>query len=123
MNLALWLERAGKSYPAYPAVTSGARVGLRYRELAARDARAHARLAAVPANAKLHAAELGYILSHSGARVCFVSPELESAVAAHAPDTLAHMIAIDGPQYQRLLQADAIALTSQSPDDLAWLFY
>jgi long-chain acyl-CoA synthetase len=31
----------------------------------------HAGLAAVPANAKLHGAELGYILEHSGARVCF----------------------------------------------------
>ena len=30
----------------------------------------HAGLAAVPANAKLHGAELGYILEHSGARVC-----------------------------------------------------
>jgi long-chain acyl-CoA synthetase len=156
MNLALWLERAGKCYPDHPAVASGAQAVLSYGELAARAARLagglralglqpgdrvviaaknsirylellygvwHAGLVAVPANAKLHAIELGYILEHSGARVCFVSPELESAVAAHAPETLAHMIAIDGPEYQRLLQADTIALASRSPDDLAWLFY
>ncbi len=36
----------------------------------------HAGLAAVPANAKLHGAELGYILEHSGARVCFASAEV-----------------------------------------------
>ena len=134
MNLALWLERAGKSYPDRPAVASGARAVLSYGELAARAARLagglralglqpgdrvviaaknsirylellygvwHAGLVAVPANAKLHAAELGYILAHSGARVCFVSPELESAVAAHAPDALTHMIAIDGHVIQR----------------------
>src|SRR3954471_2738769 len=34
----------------------------------------HAGLAAVPANAKLHGRELGFILEQSGARVCFVSP-------------------------------------------------
>ena len=45
----------------------------------------HAGLAAVPANAKLHGAELGYILEHSGARVCFVSPGLDAEIAAHAP--------------------------------------
>ncbi|MGE5534584.1 MAG: AMP-binding protein, partial [Acidobacteriota bacterium] len=37
----------------------------------------HAGLAAVPANAKLHGAELGYILEHSGARVCFASGGLD----------------------------------------------
>ena len=48
----------------------------------------HAGLAAVPANAKLHGAELGYILEHSQARVCFASSDLEAAIAAHAPPTL-----------------------------------
>src|SRR5512141_727582 len=48
----------------------------------------HAGLAAVPANAKLHGAELGYILEQSGARVCFVSDGLDSELAAHAPNTL-----------------------------------
>src|SRR5215218_5202737 len=43
----------------------------------------HAGLAAVPVNAKLHGRELAYILEHSGARVCFVSADLEAAAAAH----------------------------------------
>ncbi len=42
----------------------------------------HAGLAAVPANAKLHGRELGYILEHSGARVCFSSSGLDREVAA-----------------------------------------
>ena len=108
MNLALWLERAGRKTPQRPAL------GLRRARAAQlrRDAPAasrgsparcaamrprarrprrhrgeelprlsrscstriwHAGLAAVPANAKLHGAELGYILEHSGARVCFAS--------------------------------------------------
>ena len=41
--------------------------------------------AAVPANAKLHGAELGYILEHSGARVCFASDGLDGEIAPHAP--------------------------------------
>ena len=45
----------------------------------------HAGLAAVPANAKLHGAELGYILEHSGARVCFASDGLDGEIAPHAP--------------------------------------
>ena len=42
----------------------------------------HAGLAAVPANAKLHGAELGYILEHSGARVCFASRGLDGDIRA-----------------------------------------
>ena len=42
----------------------------------------HAGLAAVPANAKLHGAELGYILEHSGARVCFASDGIDAEIAA-----------------------------------------
>ena len=36
----------------------------------------YAGLTMVPANAKLHPRELEYILDHSGARVCFVTPDL-----------------------------------------------
>ena len=45
----------------------------------------HGGFAAVPANAKLHGRELGYILEHSGARACFVSEDMETEVARHAP--------------------------------------
>jgi long-chain acyl-CoA synthetase len=40
----------------------------------------HAGLVAVPMNAKLHPREFAYILENSGAKLCFVTPDLESAV-------------------------------------------
>jgi long-chain acyl-CoA synthetase len=83
----------------------------------------HAGLAAVPANAKLHGAELGYILEHSGARVCFASPGIDTAIAPHAPKSLDRLITIGGADYEALLTADAIDVTDRAPDDLGWLFY
>ncbi|HWL04184.1 MAG TPA: AMP-binding protein [Xanthobacteraceae bacterium] len=83
----------------------------------------HAGLAAVPANAKLHAAELGYILDHSGARVCFVSADIGGELAAHAPATLERMIVLGGADYRALLTAEPLAMAARAADDLAWLFY
>ncbi|HVV63398.1 MAG TPA: AMP-binding protein [Pseudolabrys sp.] len=83
----------------------------------------HAGLAAVPANAKLHGAELGYILEHSGARVCFASGEVRDAIASHAPKSLERLVAIGSPAYEELLTHDAIALVPRAGDDLAWMFY
>ena len=83
----------------------------------------HAGLAAVPANAKLHGAELGYILEQSGARVCFASPGIDSEIAPHAPKSLERLIAIGGAEYQALFGADPIEVTPRAGDDLAWLFY
>jgi long-chain acyl-CoA synthetase len=83
----------------------------------------HAGLAAVPANAKLHGSEFGYILEHSGARACFVSPELEGSIAAHAPASLERLIVFGGQDYERLAQADVAWPAPRAPDDLAWLFY
>jgi len=157
MNIALWLERAGRSHAASPAAALGERVVLDYGALASRVARLggglraqcklacgdrvaiiakncvaylealcgiwHAGLAAVPVNAKLHGAEVGYILAHSGARVCFVSPELAAAIAPFAPPSLERIIVIGGSDYERLLAADAIAVVQRAPQDLAWLFY
>jgi long-chain acyl-CoA synthetase len=80
-------------------------------------------LAAVPVNAKLHGAELGYILEHSGARACFVSEGLDTEVGAHAPATLERLIEIGGPEYRRLFAADPIPAAERARDDLAWLFY
>src|SRR6478672_9224224 len=157
MNIALWLERAGRSHAASPAAALGERVVLDYGALASRVARLggglraqcklacgdrvaiiakncvaylealcgiwHAGLAALPVNAKLHGAEVGYILAHSGARVCFVSPELAAAIAPFAPPSLERIIVIGGSDYERLLAADAIAVVQRAPQDLAWLFY
>jgi long-chain acyl-CoA synthetase len=83
----------------------------------------HAGLAAVPANAKLHGRELGYILQHSGARVCFASDGLDTEIAAHAPPTLERLIMIGGREYETLFAADSAAAWPCRGDDLAWLFY
>ncbi len=83
----------------------------------------HAGLAAVPANAKLHGSELGYILEQSGARVCFASKGIDSDIAPHAPKTLEHLIAIGSAEYVALFTTDAIDVVPRTGDDLAWLFY
>ena len=79
--------------------------------------------AAVPANAKLHGAELGYILENSEARVCFVGPELRDAVAEHRPEGLEQLVVIGGPEYEALFTGAPAAPAATDADDLAWLFY
>jgi long-chain acyl-CoA synthetase len=83
----------------------------------------HAGLVAVPANARLHGAELGYIIAQSGARVCLASAGVASELVAHAPQSLERLIALGGVGYRHLLAADPIDVVPRSPDDLAWLFY
>src|SRR3984957_5893927 len=83
----------------------------------------HAGLAAVPANAKLHGRELGYILQHSGACICFASDGLDAEIAPHAPPTLERLIVIGSRDYEALFSADPIAPRPSHGDDLAWLFY
>src|SRR4051794_36275985 len=156
MNLALWLERAGRSAPGRPALGLSGRVLRDYGEMAARAARLggglqrlglkpgdrvaiaaknspdyveilfaiwHAGLAAVPANAKLHGAEFGYILEQSGARLCFASLGLDGDIAPHAPNSLECLIVIGGDAYQKLLTADPAGVVPRGGGDLAWLFY
>jgi long-chain acyl-CoA synthetase len=79
--------------------------------------------AAVPANAKLHGRELGYILEHSGARICFATPGLDAEVAPHAPPSLERLIVIGSESYRALFARDAVAVTRRDGNDLAWLFY
>src|SRR5688572_15468021 len=45
----------------------------------------HAGLTAVPMNAKLHAKEFAYILENSGAKTCFVTPDLAASVPSGIP--------------------------------------
>ena len=79
----------------------------------------HAGLAAVPANAKLHGSELGYILEHSGARVCFASSGLDSDIAPHAPRNVERLVTIGSREYENLFSADAADVTPRDGDDLA----
>jgi long-chain acyl-CoA synthetase len=83
----------------------------------------HGGFAAVPANAKLHGRELGYILEHSGARVCFASAGLDEELAPHAPASLEKLIVIGSETYHALFGADPIPVVPRDGDDLAWLFY
>ncbi len=157
MNMALWMERAGKADPSAPALGEGLSVSDTYGDVAAHTARRagalqarfglkpgdrvaivagnsrryvkamyaiwHAGLVAVPVNAKLHGLEIAYILQHSGARLAFVSPDLEGAVAAHAPACLTHVVVIGGADWSALSRAEPVPVTPRLPQDLAWLFY
>jgi long-chain acyl-CoA synthetase len=82
----------------------------------------HAGLAAVPANAKLHGRELGYVLEHSGARLCFASKGLDAEIAPHAPKSLERLIVFGSKDYDGLF-ADPIPVEPREGGDLAWLFY
>jgi len=85
----------------------------------------YAGLTMVPINAKLHPRELDYILGHSGARVCFVTPDLTPAVGPleQSVDTLERLVEVGGTQYRALLAGDQVAMTEVAADDVAWLFY
>jgi long-chain acyl-CoA synthetase len=83
----------------------------------------HGGFAAVPANAKLHGRELGYIVEHSGARICFATPGLDTELGAHAPASLERLIVIGSPEYRALFAADPAPVTPRDGNDLAWLFY
>jgi long-chain acyl-CoA synthetase len=72
----------------------------------------HAGLTAVPMNAKLHAKEFAYILENSGAKACFVSPELEGSIQEGISTG-----EIDNLRKTEHPPADV------SPEDTAWLFY
>jgi long-chain acyl-CoA synthetase len=80
-------------------------------------------LAAVPVNAKLHGAEMAYILEQSGASLCFASSDLATEIAAHARATLERIVMIGSGEHEALLQGDAIAPAERTSGDLAWLFY
>ena len=83
----------------------------------------HGGFAAVPANAKLHGRELGYILEHSGARVCLATAGLDAELAPHAPASLERLIVIGSAGYDALFAADPMPVEARDGDDLAWLFY
>ncbi len=73
----------------------------------------HAGLVAVPMNAKLHAKEFAYILDNSGAKACFVTPDLEAAIPQ----------ALSLKEIQSLRKEATTEPVYAAPDDPAWLFY
>jgi long-chain acyl-CoA synthetase len=151
VNLAAWLQRAGRSHPEQPAIAVGDRVALTYAQLAARCAglagalRSRyglgpgdrvavvarndpayiealfgiwwAGLVAVPINAKLHAAEIVWILEHAEASLAFVSADVPRSLGSVPVHELRSR------RYESLVGHDAAALVPRRGDDLAWLFY
>ncbi|MBI2314157.1 MAG: long-chain fatty acid--CoA ligase [Betaproteobacteria bacterium] len=85
----------------------------------------HAGLAAVPINAKLHQREFAYILENSGAKVCFVSPDLADTIAPLPREiaTLERVIVAGDADYEELLAPRPAACADVNGDDLVWLFY
>ncbi|HET9771657.1 MAG TPA: class I adenylate-forming enzyme family protein, partial [Acidimicrobiia bacterium] len=77
----------------------------------------HAGLVAVPVNAKLHPAEISWILEHSGASTVFTDPGLADNVKAPA------MIVAPGDHWARLVDGPAVPRADRRPEDPAWLFY
>lgn len=77
---------------------------------------------AVPINAKLHPAEIGWILGHCIARAVFASPDLAGSLSPRGPDALIETIALGSPAYERLVAGETAPPVERSPDDLAWLF-
>ncbi|MGH8739304.1 MAG: acyl-CoA synthetase [Burkholderiales bacterium] len=70
----------------------------------------HAGLTAVPMNAKLHPKEFAYILDNSGAKACFVTADLASAIPS-------------GLLLEDSLLLEEAAPVPVRPEDPAWLFY
>jgi long-chain acyl-CoA synthetase len=157
MNIAHWLQRAGRAAPDRHALAVGARATATFAELAGftgrragalrtawalspgdrvaviaeNDARYvkvllaiwHAGCVAVPINAKLHGAEIGWILEQSGASLAIVSEKLSASVGAFAPKSLRGMLVLASPEWSRLTQHDPLDVADRSPSDPAWLFY
>ena len=82
-------------------------------------------LAVVPVNARLHPAEVAWIVEHAQARWGFVSADV-------APDPipgLAHQVEVDSTRADALLAplegaaGDDATIVPRGGDDLAWLFY
>ncbi|MSP75254.1 MAG: long-chain fatty acid--CoA ligase [Rhodospirillaceae bacterium] len=85
----------------------------------------HAGLCAVPMNAKLHAKEFAFILDNSGARLCFVTPDLAGTIAeaAREASALKEIVDITTRAYGFMAVGDPSPIADAEPTDPAWLFY
>ena len=78
--------------------------------------------AAVPINAKLHGREARFILQDAGARLVFVSPGLDDALAA--AEVATPVVSIAEPAFDAAMACAPVeAPMSRDAEDLAWLFY
>jgi long-chain acyl-CoA synthetase len=85
----------------------------------------HAGLCAVPMNAKLHAKEFAFILENSGARVCFVTPDLAATIneAAKEAPALKEIVDVTTRAYSFMEVGDPSPMVEVEPTEPAWLFY
>ena len=85
----------------------------------------HAGLVAVPINAKLHPREFGFILAHSGSRVCFCTADLHPVIAPLAAECagLEEVVSVAADSYLRYIEREPIAAADVDPAAPAWLFY
>src|SRR5512143_4287576 len=85
----------------------------------------HAGLCAVPMNAKLHAKEFAFILENSGARLCFVTPDLAATIAEAAKEApeLKEIVDTTTRSYSFMEVGDPVAMAEAEATDPAWLFY
>ena len=85
----------------------------------------HAGLCAVPMNAKLHAKEFAFILENSGAKLCFVTPDLADTIAEAAKEApeLKEIVDVTTRSYSFMEVGDPIAMAEAEATDPAWLFY
>lgn len=85
----------------------------------------HAGLCAVPMNAKLHAKEFAFILENSGAKLCFVTPDLATTIAEASGEApaLKEIVDISTKDYGRMAIPDPTTIAEVEPTDPAWLFY
>ena len=85
----------------------------------------HAGLCAVPMNAKLHAKEFAFILENSGARLCFVTPDLAATIAEAAKEApaLKEIVDVTTRTYSFMAVGDPVEMAEAEATDPAWLFY
>ncbi|MDQ1629049.1 MAG: hypothetical protein QOI54_2793 [Actinomycetota bacterium] len=85
----------------------------------------HAGLVAVPVNARLHRAEIAYILEHSGTRAVVTDEEHAEEVRPllDVLPTLETVVLAPGPEWDALSSSQPVPLTDRGRDDPAWLFY
>jgi long-chain acyl-CoA synthetase len=79
-------------------------------------------LVAVPANAKLHARELAYIVEDSGARLCLATADVAGPLAEALPAS-ARLIVRGEKDWRDLIAAEPGGVVDRRAEDIAWIFY
>ena len=82
-------------------------------------------LVAVPMNAKLHEKEIAFILTNSGCKICFCTPDIADRLGALAVSMseLPDIVSTGTKDYAALLAANYVEDPQRLPGDEAWLFY